>query len=514
MAKKSSTKKAAPKPKGSRQPRAGAAQNKKKPNGNSGPPVRVRMYRQGLGDCFLITFDVGGNEKHMLIDCGTLGATTTGIKIGDVMKHVAATTDPTSKKGKLEVLVATHAHKDHVSGFLSEQATLANFKIENVWMGWTEDPADALARKLGNTARALRAAIAGASAVPQMSQDQKANLTGMAEFEGATLQPDGSLAMGDTIAAALDVVRKFKGAALTYQKPGGPAIELPSIPGFRFYVLGPPYDADKLSNMDRNRDELYGLASALGAHNDLTDQTTDDRIPFDSRFGYPIGQADQFFPNYARADQQYRRVDDQWMRSIEALAAKLDDFRNNTSLALAIERIADGKVLLFPADAQQGNWLSWHDPAMKWAVEDAKGDVRSVTAADLLGNTVFYKVGHHSSHNATAKTLGLEIMRKNKELTAFIPVDRQVALGKSPQGSWRMPAVALYRELLEACQGRVVRADLGWADDAAAASLPKIENELLKLATPAEWTEWKAVQAKATHVTVMTTNPYFDYVLK
>jgi len=37
------------------------------------------MYRQGLGDCFLLTFDVGGDEAHMLIDCGTLGALTTGV---------------------------------------------------------------------------------------------------------------------------------------------------------------------------------------------------------------------------------------------------------------------------------------------------------------------------------------------------------------------------------------------------------------------------------------------------
>jgi hypothetical protein len=41
--------------------------------------VRVRMFRQGLGDSFLITFDVGGDERHILIDCGTLGATTSGV---------------------------------------------------------------------------------------------------------------------------------------------------------------------------------------------------------------------------------------------------------------------------------------------------------------------------------------------------------------------------------------------------------------------------------------------------
>ena len=54
------------------------------------------MYRQGLGDCFLITFDVGGDEKHMLIDCGTLGATTTGVKLEEVVADIRTTTGESS----------------------------------------------------------------------------------------------------------------------------------------------------------------------------------------------------------------------------------------------------------------------------------------------------------------------------------------------------------------------------------------------------------------------------------
>ena len=51
-----------------------------------------------------------------------------------------------------------------------------------------------------------------------------------------------------------------------------------------------------------------------------------------------------------------------------------------------------GKVLLFAADAQTGNWSSWAD--VKW-------DDPGVSTDDLLARTVFYKVGHHASHNAT-----------------------------------------------------------------------------------------------------------------
>jgi hypothetical protein len=199
-----------------------------------------------------------------------------------------------------------------------------------------------------------------------------------------------------------------------------------------------------------------------------------------------------------------------WLQVASDLALQLDKSTNNTSLALAIERIADGRVLLFPADAQQGNWLSWHDQGLVWTVRDG-GVARTVRARDLLSRTVFYKVGHHASHNATARGQGLELMEREDELTAFIPVDRAVALGRHPQGSWRMPAVKLYRRLLERCQGRVVRSDIGWADDAANAANAPVESELANLASADEWARWGRAQRASSRVTI--TNLFVDYVL-
>ena len=34
--------------------------------------LRVRMYRVGFGDCFLLTFDGDEGPKHVLIDCGSI----------------------------------------------------------------------------------------------------------------------------------------------------------------------------------------------------------------------------------------------------------------------------------------------------------------------------------------------------------------------------------------------------------------------------------------------------------
>jgi hypothetical protein len=102
-------------------------------------------------------------------------------------------------------------------------------------------------------------------------------------------------------------------------------------------------------------------------------------------------------------------------------------------------------------------------------------------------------------------------MAQADDLVAFIPVDRDVALGRHPKGTWRMPARALLRALLERCQGRVVRSDLGWAADAATAVNAEVEAELADLATPQEWAAWEQSQQAATNVRIQ--ERFVDYEL-
>jgi hypothetical protein len=128
----------------------------------------------------------------------------------------------------------------------------------------------------------------------------------------------------------------------------------------------------------------------------------------------------------------------------------MDRNTNNTSVALAIEVIATREVLLFPGDAQVGNWQSWQD--IKWDTQSAIG------TNDLLARTVFYKAGHHASHNGTLKENGFERMTSPK-LVVAIPTDQKFALTRNPKGSWRMPASALYEAFRERAQDRVTRSD-------------------------------------------------------
>jgi hypothetical protein len=128
------------------------------------------------------------------------------------------------------------------------------------------------------------------------------------------------------------------------------------------------------------------------------------------------------------------------------LALQLDNATNNTSLVLAIE-LEDGDVILLAADAQVGNWESWQD--LHWTVK-----VKTITGPDLLKRTVFYKVGHHGSHNATLREHGLEMMEKLS--IAAIPVDHAMALKKR----WgKMPSPVLVDALIEKTSGALLRSD-------------------------------------------------------
>src|SRR5690242_2622578 len=58
------------------------------------PHACVRMYRQGLGDCFLLTLP-GKDERpfHMLIDCGVvLGTPNPEARMQPVVQDIASTT--------------------------------------------------------------------------------------------------------------------------------------------------------------------------------------------------------------------------------------------------------------------------------------------------------------------------------------------------------------------------------------------------------------------------------------
>ena len=496
---------------------------------NDSTKVRIRMYRQGLGDCLLLTFFTGPEPIHMLIDCGTLGATTTNVRMRDVVAQVAEDTGR-----HIHLLVVTHEHKDHVSGFSSEREAFDGFRVDRVWVAWTEDPNDDLAKQVARFKKDLLASLQLAGEVLHTNQasleDERQALRGIASGVRELLGFYGDVPAGDTplgadlaktVHEAMSYASMRAGSLPDFLSPGR-VIEPKWLPGVRFYVLGPPRRKEDLVVLgDHDSPELYGLTQRLSADlarnipfytsdqpiasylDKLGESDADARqafkagLPFDTCFR--IESSDEaararYFQSYDAPGEAWRRIDYDWLTAADDLALQLDNATNNTSLVLAIELIGDGRVLLLPADAQLGNWKSWEK--VEFSVAES-GTTRTVKAADLLKRTVFYKVGHHASHNATMKDKGLEAMQRD-DLVAMIPVDHRVALNKTPP--WQMPAQALYKRLLQKTHGRVLRSDTEWPRN----------SDRPSGVTDAEWAEW---QAARTDENISIEQLYIEYRL-
>jgi phosphoribosyl 1,2-cyclic phosphodiesterase len=69
----------------------------------------------------------------MMIDCGTWRGTKE--HLAEYVKDLKAYVN-----NEVDLLVITHKHKDHVHSFEAcRELFTEDFKINKIWMGWTED---------------------------------------------------------------------------------------------------------------------------------------------------------------------------------------------------------------------------------------------------------------------------------------------------------------------------------------------------------------------------------------
>src|SRR6267142_404485 len=127
--------------------------------------VRVRTYRHGLGDCHLVSFSKPDKSLfHILIDCGVVDVTPEPEKVMAWLTQDIATETLDSKKGKpvIDLVIATHQHTDHLSGFRQAKAAFEKMVMKRLWLAWTEDKVKGkkVKEQLGRALAAARQALA------------------------------------------------------------------------------------------------------------------------------------------------------------------------------------------------------------------------------------------------------------------------------------------------------------------------------------------------------------------
>lgn len=323
--------------------------------------IRVRMYRVGFGDCFLITLtDDGGQAHHVLVDCGVHFKGNAGT-MDDVVADIAKETG-----GNLALVVATHSHQDHISGFGSHADAFRAMTAREVWMPWVDDPSDAQAKSYREMQMAMLMHLEGPAAFWVESQNVRdhAALAAVMNLRGN--------------AKALDTLRRgFKGAKVRYLEATDRLLEnAAGVPGLTVSILGPTRDEDFLELELPPRDDRFFRAVQGGNFLDSAPK------PFAKGF---IHERHKLLNPYVSNED--RDTIEDILDDDASLAFRLERAKNNTSLVLLFSFA--GQHMLFAGDAQYGSWQSWRERPDR---------------DEILRSLTFYKVSHHGSHNATPRS--------------------------------------------------------------------------------------------------------------
>lgn len=400
--------------------------------------MTIRMYNVGFGDSFLLLLP---GRKTILVDAGFHSQGRGAFTANDLARQIAADAKAHSGKARIDVVIATHRHQDHVFAFNSTE--WEQVEIGEVWMPWVEDRNNPDAKKLWKKQQGFAMALHHAASSFALLPDQRAELDFLlwnAGIDITGLVPEAELAAWSN-QGALDVLHDgFKHRQRSDPRflPEGndfpETFESDVITGMKVHVLGPPRDPDEIEELDpAGDDETYKalmLRAAAVLHQEVS-------APFSEQ--WRVSDTD---PGPKLDPGDLKRLKGLAHSADALLAAKaVDDMINSTSLVLVLD-IGSARLLL-PGDAEWGTW---------------KRILANNKACSLLRGATFFKVGHHGSHNATSKTLvekvlpreipamvstqeGLGNYRNNIPLGELLTAlrDHEISYARSDRGNTALP---------------------------------------------------------------------------
>lgn len=373
------------------------------------------MYNVGFGDCFLLTLPSGRRKRTILIDCGTHPSSTGSRTARDAATQIVRDISVDGRRPRIDVVIATHRHRDHVSGFDARELW-DRVEVGEIWLPWTEDPRDAVATRLRE--RMSRSALA-LDRVRELMPASESVALAAAIIANSLANEKAMETLHDGFAGSPD--RRFLS---TQAEP----LDVELLSNVKVHVLGPSREESVIRDLEPPRDESWMHDPEL-----LPEPERRPPPPFDDDWAISWDEfhAIEDFAELRPGGQIVGAIRSAAGDDLLLAAASLEKSVNGTSLMLLFE-IGD-LFLLFPGDAQHGTW--------KAVLDDAE-------RRRLVQRATFYKIGHHGSHNATPKEFVETLLAK----------DTWAALPFAPVKLW--PSIP-NADLLKAIEGkaRVLRSD-------------------------------------------------------
>jgi hypothetical protein len=340
--------------------------------------MTLRAYQVGFGDCFLLTFHYRNErDRNVLMDFGSKRKPK-GYE-GNVMVEIAK--DIHEKcGGQLDLVIATHRHQDHISGFATASNgkgsgdIIASCKIGAVIQPWTEHPdakdPDLKAPGISVQSRAFAMALNNMNMVADAALSEVAgkSFPRMAASEIRIVADNNT-----SNASAVNNLFNMSNRRLYVSYGRKPSLKR-QLPGVSVRFLGPPTleDNPSITSEGEVAEEFWALQSGAGqvaARRRALFRNADRYTDFPPRTNWFVARM-----RAVRGSQ------------LKGLVHAIDGALNNTSLIILF--VVGNKKLLFPGDAEIENWsYALKQPGVK----------------QLLKGVNLYKVGHHGSTNATPR---------------------------------------------------------------------------------------------------------------